>query len=90
MIAVFDILYSVVFHLRGQLFVHAISLLNDLRWPWNALAKDMALHEVWQPNLQLVADEVLRWNGEDLVELFQRELLCLTHEAEDQEPGDQV
>jgi hypothetical protein len=56
----------------------------------NLLAQDVALDEVRQPDLCLVLEVHGCRDGEDLVNLLERELLCLAHETEDHEPRDEV
>lgn len=65
-------------------------LFDNWRRLLDLLAEDVALAEVRQPSLELVADELGCRYGEDLVELLQGELLRLSDEAEDHEPSDQV
>lgn len=68
----------------------AVSLGDDRRRLGNPLAEDVALDNVRQPDKQFMRNVVLRRHGEDLVQFFQGELLGLTHEAEDHEPGNQI
>jgi len=45
-----------------------LGLLDDWRRLHDLLAHDVALDEVREPRVQLVADVALRWDGEDLCE----------------------
>jgi hypothetical protein len=56
----------------------------------DVLAHNVTLEEVWEPNAGLVLEVGARWDGEDLVDFLERELLGLADEAEDHAPGDEV
>lgn len=56
----------------------------------NLLAHDVALEKVRQPHLGLVLEVHRCRDGEDLVDLFERELLRLAHEAEDHAPCNEI
>ena len=70
--------------------INEFRLLNDRRGLLELLAEDVALNGIRKPDPELVAEELAGWDGEDLVQFFERELLSLAHETEDHEPGDQV
>lgn len=54
----------------------AASLLDDRRRLDDLLAEEMTLDKVRKPDLQLVAEELLCWDREDLIDLFERLILC--------------
>lgn len=55
--------------------VDIVRLLDDWRRLNDLLAEDVALDEVRQPDLHLIAKELLRRDREDLVDFLQR--LCM-------------
>lgn len=59
-------------HLSCGNRVGALALLDDGRWLGDLLAEEMALDEVGEPDLQLVAEELLGGDREDLINLFER------------------
>lgn len=61
--------------LGGGDIVDIVRLFDDWRWLNNLLAEDVALDEIRQPDLHLIAEELLRRDREDLVDFFQR--LCM-------------
>ena len=73
-----------------KLLIHTVALLDNLWRLWNLLAQNVALEEVWQPNLGLVAEEVLGRYRENLVQFFQGKLLRLADKTEDHPPCDQI
>ena len=50
--------------------------LNDRRWLDNLLAEKVALDEVWKPDLQLIAKELLSRDRKDLVNFLERLFVC--------------
>lgn len=56
----------------------------------NLLPQDMALDEVRQPHSGFVLQVLRRRDGEDLVQLFQGQLLGLADEAEDHDPRNEI
>lgn len=70
--------------------VYVVFPLDNWRWLLDLLAEDVALDKVWKPHSEFVAEEVLCWDGEDLVDFFERELLGLAHKGEDHEPGYEI
>lgn len=61
--------------LGGGDIVDIVRLLDDWRRLNDLLAEDVALDEVRQPDLHLIAKELLRRDREDLVDFLQR--LCM-------------
>ena len=68
----------------------AILSTDDGRRLLDVPAEDLGFDEPGQPDGELVADKLLGWNLEDLVDFLESELFCFADEAEDHEPGDEV
>jgi hypothetical protein len=77
-------------HLSSRHLLNAVTRGIQQRRLGNLLAHDMALEEVRQPDLGLVLEVHARRHAEDLVQLFEGELLSFAHEAEDHAPCDEV
>lgn len=61
--------------LGGGDIVDIVRLFDDWRWLNNLLAEDVALDEIRQPDLHLIAEELLRRDREDLVDFLKS--LCM-------------
>lgn len=82
---------SLCSNLSAGNILNTVRLLNDRRRLGKpALEQQPPLDPPRRHDLELVSDERLRRHGEHLVELLERELLRLAHEAEDHEPCDEI
>jgi hypothetical protein len=87
---IFSTPFSLQPHLSNRHLLNAIARGVQQRRLGNLLAHNVALEEVRQPDLGLVLEVDGGGDAEDLVQLFESELLCFANEAEDHAPGNEV